>query len=462
MRSVEKRSYFEKIGYKPHPKQWLYHDSQARFRVAVCGRRFGKSTMAGKDVQPELFVPKKRFWIVGPTYDLGEKEFRVIWDDLIIAQQLGQDKRIKKAYNKRSGDMFIEFPWQTRIEVRSADHPENLVGEKLDGVIMSEAAKHKVDTWERYLRPALADQRGWADFPTTPEGQNWIYKMWQFGQRPDLPEYASWRFPSWDNLAVYPLGEDDPEIELIKSTTIPEWYMQEVAADFTSFLGKIYPEFDEQNHVREVKYNPNWKNYIAFDWGFVNPLAAIEFQVDPMDNIYIWREHYAPYKTLAEHLEIMGHREQPGDYRVECTFGDAADPEAVAYVCQNFGPCVAMPEAKTNWRQGIELVKTFLRKRQIGEQDEYGTPREEPKLFVDYSCTNTIREFNNYRSAGKGLNPINAKEAAVKVDDHALDAIRYGLMHLFELGAKHHLSDTMSMADIRTDQGTYFNTGVTF
>ena len=123
--NIEKAKYFQTIGYTPHPKQWLYHNSEARFRVPVCGRRFGKSMMAGKDLQPDLFLPNQRFWIVGPTYDLGEKEFRVIWDDLIIAQQLGKDKRIKKAYNKRSGDMYIEFPWKTRLEVRSADHPEN-------------------------------------------------------------------------------------------------------------------------------------------------------------------------------------------------------------------------------------------------------------------------------------------------------------------------------------------------
>ena len=69
MRAVNKAEYFNRIGYEPHPLQWIYHNSEARFRVAVCGRRFGKSTMAGKDLQPELFLPNKRFWIDGPTYD---------------------------------------------------------------------------------------------------------------------------------------------------------------------------------------------------------------------------------------------------------------------------------------------------------------------------------------------------------------------------------------------------------
>jgi hypothetical protein len=100
---------------------------------------------------------------------LAEKEFRVVWDDLIVKLALGKDKRIRKAYNKKQGDMYIQFPWGTRLEVRSADHPELLVGEALDGAIISEAAKQKKETWERFIRPSLADRRGWASFPTTPE-----------------------------------------------------------------------------------------------------------------------------------------------------------------------------------------------------------------------------------------------------------------------------------------------------
>src|SRR5690606_8213866 len=147
-----------KIGYTPHREQALFHNSRARFRVPVCGRRFGKSKMAGSDIVPRSFLPDKMYWIVGPTYDLREKEFRVAWDAMIIGMQMGRDKRIKKAYNKKQGNMYIEFPWKTRLEVRSADHPENLVGEALDHVIMSEAAKQKLETWERFIRPALSDK----------------------------------------------------------------------------------------------------------------------------------------------------------------------------------------------------------------------------------------------------------------------------------------------------------------
>ena len=64
--------------------------------------------MSAKDIEPELFLPKRFYWIVGPSYDLGEKEFRIIWNDVMVKQGLFKDRRIKKAYNVKSGSMFIE------------------------------------------------------------------------------------------------------------------------------------------------------------------------------------------------------------------------------------------------------------------------------------------------------------------------------------------------------------------
>lgn len=317
-----KEHLFQLIKYTPHPAQRLYHQSNARYKVPVCGRRFGKSTMTSRDVEPLLFEKKKWLWIVGPTYDLAEKEFRVLWDDLIIGQRLGMDKRVKKSYNKRSGDMSIEFPWGTLLEVKSAEHPERLVGEGLDYVIMSEAAKQKQETWIRYVLPALSDKRGGAAFPTTPEGYNWLYNVWQLGRDPSAPEWDSWRFPSWENLVMYPGGEQDPEILNMKRLMNPEEFDQEIAALFSSFVGKIFPEWDEDTHVTSVPYDPALPNYVSFDWGYTNPLAAVEFQVDAWDRIRVWRVHYRAYTRLEDHLRLMAARTQPEGYKIDLAFGE--------------------------------------------------------------------------------------------------------------------------------------------
>jgi len=460
---IDKEKLFAEIGYEPHKRQWLYHQSKARFRIASCGRRFGKTTMAARDMEPELFMPNRRYWIVGPQYSLGEKEFRVIWDDLIIGQKLGLNKQVKRAYNVKQGDMYIEFPWRTRLEVRSASHPESLVGEGLHGVIMAEAAKHAEDTWERYIRPALSDYRGWASFCSTPEGMNFFHKLWQYGRDPDFADYDSWRFPSWENRILYPGGREDSEIIAIERTTSPEWFDQEIGADFTAFVGRIFGEFQESTHVKKLEYNPEWTNIMVWDWGFSNPLACIEMQIDAWDNIYIWREHYGGYKTLEQHIQEISSREQPPGYKIDMSFGDAADPEAAMYVTQHYTTCWADPAAKTNWREGIELVKSFLKEYETGQHDEFGTPVMVPKFFVDHSCMNVIREFNNYKAKEaprNARNRSNPRDEAQNYDNHALDAIRYGLMHMYKLGAQHHLQDTMpALTGASRGSNTIFRAG---
>ncbi len=451
MKTPGKAAWFQVIGYKPHPKQALYHKSKARFKAPICGRRFGKSVMAGRDEEPNLLIPGRRTWIIGPTYDLGEKEFRVIWNDLIITKKLGQHKKVKKAYNIKQGNMYIEFPWQARLEVRTADRPENLVGESLDHVIMSEAAKHKKETWDRYVRPALADRRGTADFPSTPEGQNWLHDIYLLGQNDDYKDYASWQFPSWENEAIYPGGINDPEIELLRRTMTKEEFDQEIGADFTSFVGKIYAEFNEETHVQNLRFNPSLPNYIAFDFGFTNPLAAVEFQVTPDDQIRIWREHYKSHLTIGEHIAILKSREQPVGYHLDLGFGDAADPAACRQITLELVECIGDPKAKENWRDGIDLVNTFIKSRPSDDViDEYGTPAEgQPGLIVDANCPNVIREFNNYK--GKpGTKVSSPAELPQKIDDHTLDAIRYALMQLYKIGVYEPLGSILDEMDVTT------------
>jgi len=69
---------------------------------------------------------------------------------------------------------------------------------------------------------------------------------------------------------------------------------------------------------------------------------------------------------------------------------------------------------------------------------------------VDPRCPNTIREFNNYKSPDLGKSDRNPREEAKKNDDHAMDAIRYGLVHIFTLGARTRLSDVIDVSTLKT------------
>lgn len=430
---IDRSALWAKVGYTPHTKQELFHYSLARFKVPSCGRRFGKSKMAAMEALPELFRPGTLGWIVGPTYTLGAKEFDYVWEAIVLDMRLGPHLKAK-AYNVATGSMYIEMPWGSRLEVKSADHPDGLVGEGLDYVIVSEAAKQRPVVWDKFLRPALADKapRSWAAFPSTPEGHNWYYELFLRGQKTSptySDQYESWNFPSWENHYVYPRGFDDPEIQDQLRSPDDPWFWQEIGADFRSFVGKIYTEWrDEDNILADYAYHPEWRNYMAFDFGFANPFAALDVQIDPEDNIYIWREYYEREKPIHVHAKILAERMNPPGYGIACGFGDYADPGAIETLSMMLCPVWADKDSK-DWNRGVQEVKKFLR-------DKAGKPH----LYVHKSCHNTVWEFQNYRMKQQRAEE-NVADAPKKWADHSMDAIRYLVMHLYVLGARYHLSD---------------------
>jgi hypothetical protein len=252
------------------------------------------------------------YWIVGPNYVQGEKEFRIVFHDL--TRKLGLREKIKYQYNIPQGLMRIEMPWGTMLEVKSAERQESLLGEGLHGVIMAEAARHSRVTWEQYVRPALADFKGWAIFTSTPRGYNWFEGLFMMGQLQDShPDYESWRLPSWDNPVVYPGGRDDPEVLAIEAEVSPQFFAQEIAAEFTAFTGKIYDEFDAKIHVTKIEYNPKWANWLAFDYGWSNAFVCLDIMIDPDDNVYVWREYQKSYMSTWDHAHWIRNRSARGE-----------------------------------------------------------------------------------------------------------------------------------------------------
>src|SRR3972149_3111215 len=70
---------FRSTGIQVLPYQEVVHRSPARFRVFNGGRRIGKSKLGGHEAFAQCVIPGSFIWIVGPTMDLAEKEFRTVW-----------------------------------------------------------------------------------------------------------------------------------------------------------------------------------------------------------------------------------------------------------------------------------------------------------------------------------------------------------------------------------------------
>lgn len=453
MKDLERKAYiFDKLNYKPHSiKQGSIHDSLARFRVLACGRRYGKTTFGGEELTADIVDPEEAgyYWIVGPKYTTAEKEFRVVYFNMV--QKLGLEKHMRKSYNVKQGDMRIEFkPTGTILEVKSAQHQDTLLGEGLRGVVMAEAARHTSDTWEQYVRPALADALGWAIFTSTPRGYNWFQGLWLLGQT-DNPNYESWRLPSWENPVVFPKGRDDPEIKEIEARVSPQWFAQEIAAEFTAFAGKIYSEFDPATHVRPITYDPRKTNVWALDYGWANPFACYDVMIDAEDSFYVWREYQKSEMTTFDHAQFLKNRDNPYDWHVDWAAGDPRGPDQANTLAMVCNVDVSSNDIASNpnesWFLGIEHVKRLLKVRPDGK----------PKFFIDPSCTELIRQMEQLRAIEdkEGKNP---REGQHKHDDHGPDAIRYLVGQYFELGAGSALSDVYSPSRQHNEAATFFKT----
>ena len=452
MIDLDRKAYvFDRLGYKPHsPKQQAIHDSDARFRILACGRRYGKTTFGANELTAALMDRENGgyYWIVGPKYTTAEKEFRIVYFNIMKKLGLASDKRIKKSYNVKQGDMTIETPW-SMLEVKSAQHQDTLLGEGLSGVIMAEAARHTSDTWEQYVRPALADKKGWAIFTSTPRGYNWYQGLWRMGQnRAKHPWYESWRLPAWENPHVYPLGRYDPEIKDIEDNVSHQWFEQEIAAKFTAYAGKIYDEFDNDIHVRPCTYRPEWRNVWFLDYGFNNPFCCYDVQIDADENFYVWREYQESDKTTMEHAQILMQRENPPNYHVDWGAGDPRGPDAARTIALITGTQVYSQDIADNphesWALGVESVKRLLKIQSTGL----------PRLFIDPSCTDLIRQMDQLHRPDPKEDK-NALEGQHKHDDHGPDAIRYGIGQYFENGAGSSLSDIYSPG-AQSESETFF------
>lgn len=445
--NISRKALFEQLEYEPHSDyQWEIHNSPARYRIPCCGRRWGKSTWAGHEMTFKMFVPDSINWIVGPNYGLGEKEFKVVWQDF---KKLGLIRHCKTAYRVNQGTMSIYFPdLNSLCMVKSAENPMSLIGEidGLDHVIMSEAAKHNRSTWEMYIQPGLMDKHGSADFPSTPQGYNWYEGLYRLGQNPSDTEYHSWRLPSWYNPVLFPGGFDPScenivdgrhydfhpctcEDELIDKFNNVSWmfWAQEYAAEFTAFEGLIFPEFQERVHVREFEYNPSWQNWWALDFGYSDPFVCLDIMIDPFDRVYIWREYVVQHKSTYEHGHILKDRENPEGFHVDCIAADPRGADEIATLAYIIGGMAANPQGVA---AGVEAMKRSMRIREDGL----------PGLIVHPRCTETIRSFKTIHA--------NANKAGYELTrgqwDHPFDAARYFFNEYYVAGGNLHLADVYS------------------
>lgn len=382
-------------------------DCSARFRVAVCGRRFGKSFLAMNEVAKVARFPNKKIYLVYPSYRQAKT---VMWDQ--IKYRMQDVGWLKKA---NETDLTITLINNSRISLRGADNPDSLRGVGLDFVCMDEFAMIDEKAWTEVLRPTLSDKAGSALFISTPLGtSNWAYDLYNRGLDPNEPNWASFSYSTLEGGNV-----PADEIEQARRDLDERTFEQEYLATFVTYRNRIYYAFDRAHNVRKYDGPEPKIIYIGMDFN-INPMSIAVF-VQEGDRVYAIDEIEMYSSNTEEAVEEIRARYPTAKVFVYPDPAGAARKTSAAHgqtdhtILANAGFVVKSPRGHNAVRDGINAVNSKLC-NSLGQRT----------LFVDPKCRKIIECLEKH-SFKEGTS-IPDKDTGY---DHMADAVRYYIDYAF-------------------------------
>ena len=194
----------------PHPAQQAVLNSSARFRVMMCGRRFGKSLIS-QDISIDHGINREQVAYITPTYQLGKIFFQEILK--VLPSEI---------YRKNEADLVINFITGGSIRFFTGEKLDALRGLKFHLVIVDEAAyiKDLEEGWLNSIRPTLTDYKGKAIFLSTPKGKDYFYSLMLKNGEPD---WEAFKFSTYDNPYIDKDEIDDAKRQLPHSVFEQEY-----------------------------------------------------------------------------------------------------------------------------------------------------------------------------------------------------------------------------------------------
>lgn len=227
------------LNFNLHPAQMKIFESEKRFVVAACGRRFGKTFLAAVRLIVEGLKDKNDFgydlsnkavYYVAPTFQQGKD---IIWG---LLKELGKEVIVSTHENTAT----LTLVNGRRICIKGADRPDSLRGVGVSFIVLDEFADMKPETWDLILRPALADVKGSALFIGTPKGKNHFFDLYAEAEK-NSEDWEAFTFRSVDNPTI-PIEE---EVKAAEKEGVPMGVIrQEYEASFmASGLGEFKEEW---------------------------------------------------------------------------------------------------------------------------------------------------------------------------------------------------------------------------
>ena len=250
-------------------------------------------------------------------------------------------------------------------------------------------------------------------------GHLWVKQLWIDRQFP--PELRS----RADEFAfVRALPSDNPHLDgsyWDELNSLPDPLRRAwVEGDWSVFAGQVFAEWRDSVHVVEPFEIPaEWIRWRAVDWGYSSPFCCLWFAQQPgHERVYVYREVYEAGLTDREQARRV--RDVTGDERIRWTLADPSMWTAKSHENVTFSTAdeyaaegVMLTQADNNRLNGVRRVHEMLRVRDDGK----------PGLLVFRSCVNLIRTL-----PALPYDETHVEDVDTDAEDHAYDALRYGLM----------------------------------
>ena len=388
-------------------------DDPARFKIIICGRRWGKTTYGVWEcIRTGLEKPHALIWWIAPSY-------KVAMPGWVMLRSLGN---MIPGATVREGDRMVRLDNGTEIWIKSADDPDSLRGEGLDLVVFDEPSQTRERTYSEVIRPALADKKGRAIFIGTPKGKNWVYQLWNFAQK--HPSWSTYKKPTIDNPFI-----DPDEIAEIKANELPNIFAQEYEADFGASQLQVYDQFERRIHTWQWEI-PKFEYFIGgLDFAGTtigSHKSAGIFGGVTRDDHLIELFEFESYGSGVTERQVNWMAECEAKAKILCrklkhpvptTYAWRADKSQSAFIqiINNQGFTV-IPSRGSQVEVGVELVQRRLMVRGDGRARLYYSP--DLHFFPD------ALERYRYPDLGDTEGKMASKKP-LKVNDDMADGVRY-------------------------------------
>ena len=230
---------------------------------------------------------------------------------------------------------------------------------------------------------------------------HWIYqRFFKSGN----PQYATIKTTTYDNKL---LPDYNNYIKSLLENFDDDWVKRFLNGDWGAFAGQIYKEFNPEKHVGSYKKNKDILYYIAgVDFGTRNPSCILTIGVTKDKRAMIVDELYSPSTSADLAKEIKRLHSQKYHYRKIFI-----DPAALDLITQCEELKLPVEAGINKVDPGIAKVKSMLKRNLI---------------LIDKYCSHLINELPSYHYEKNKLNN-NPTEKPAKMNDHAVDALRYAL-----------------------------------